>query len=82
MPYEFSSIDLSIPLRQLQKIIANNMQVQTNASPDVVPWDMLLYCIGECNYGGRVTDERDRLTLKAILADILHDGVLKPHSKS
>lgn len=38
---------------------------------DMVPFEALRYLIGHCNYGGRVTDEQDRLVLNDILADFV-----------
>ena len=41
-----------------------------------MPWKALVYLAGECNYGGRVTDERDRRTLMSLLSIVYTPQIL------
>ena len=71
VPYQFSIPDFAISVQQLQMFL--------NEFQDGVPLDALGYLVGECNYGGRVTDAHDRVTIMSILDiffidDILEDG--------
>ncbi len=53
---------------------------------DTVPLVALTYLTGECNYGGRVTDERDRRLLISLLSIFYNEQVINddnyPLSKS
>ena len=63
----FDDGDLRISVRQLAMYLADNAQV---------PFDALKYAIGEANYGGRVTDDKDRRLLNTILSRIYRPEIL------
>lgn len=44
---------------------------------DEIPFKALNYLTGECNYGGRVTDDWDRRVLKVLLKDFYNKKVPK-----
>jgi len=61
--YVFSTPDLGISRDQL-KIFLDDLQ-----EGEAVPYEALHYLVGECNYGGRVTDDKDRRCISNILTD-------------
>lgn len=62
----FNENDLRISMRQLRMFLDEY---------EDVPLDMLTYTCGECNYGGKVTDGKDRRTLMTILSDFYNEQV-------
>lgn len=41
-----------------------------------IPFEGHKYLIGECNYGGRVTDDKDRRLLTSLLNKLFNDEVV------
>ncbi|EGR32288.1 hypothetical protein IMG5_089580 [Ichthyophthirius multifiliis] len=68
IPYEFTSADFAISYSQL-KLYLNE---QEN-----IPWEALNYMVAEANYGGRVTDPKDRRLIKALLQDFYCKNILE-----
>jgi len=71
--YDFNDSDLRVSMRQL------HLMVETFDEP---PLKALRYLAGECNYGGRVTDDQDRKTLTALLADFYSQKTVEQSANS
>lgn len=74
VPYDFTESDMIISVRQLSMFLHE-------AAEDEVPWKALLYLTGECNYGGRVTDDKDRILINVLLRDYYHPTIFDPTHK-
>ncbi|XP_015437708.1 PREDICTED: dynein heavy chain 7, axonemal-like [Dufourea novaeangliae] len=65
--YGFNESDLQISAQQLQLYVHDYTEI---------PFKAIVYLTGECNYGGRVTDDRDRRCLNTILQDFYNETVI------
>jgi dynein heavy chain len=65
----FSIPDLRISMDQL-KIFLDQLKPK-----EPIPYAALSYLAGECNYGGRVTDDKDRRCLMNVLSDFYNPHI-------
>ncbi|CAK72703.1 unnamed protein product (macronuclear) [Paramecium tetraurelia] len=65
--YEFNDSDLETSQTYLKNFLDLHQEI---------PWDAILYVIGEITYGGRITDEWDRRCLQTILCKYINEDAL------
>lgn len=68
IPYGFNDSDFDISVQQLQMFINDYAEN---------PYEAVTYLTGECNYGGRVTDDWDRRLIVAILDNFVNPKVVE-----
>ena len=72
IPYTFSAADLRITIDQLVVFLDTY---------DDIPFDTLCYLTSDCNYGGRVTDDKDRRYINRAVTDYYNEGILRDDYK-
>lgn len=77
--YDFNDSDysvcedlLAIYMGRLKDGVASE-QYDKNAR---IPWQAIQYLIAEANYGGRITDDRDRRLIKVYAKEIFNDNLI------
>lgn len=70
--YEFAQGDLFVCIQQLQLFLDDY---------ETIPFKVLRYLFGEINYGGRVTDDKDRRLLNDVVSDYQCEEILDPDHK-
>ncbi|EAS04067.1 axonemal dynein heavy chain (macronuclear) [Tetrahymena thermophila SB210] len=72
IPYEFTAADFTISYSQLKMFLNEQEEI---------PWDALNYMVAEANYGGRVTDPKDRRLIKILLKNFYTEDILQDDYK-
>jgi len=49
----------------------------SEADVEYVPWDSILYLIGEVTYGGSITDETDRIVMNSTLIKFINENLFE-----
>jgi dynein heavy chain len=77
--YEFNESDLMVSLRQIE-LTLNGTDPKGSVSTSQM--EAIQYLVGECLYGGRVTDDRDRKCMNYMLLDYLAQHTTAPNTTS
>ncbi|KNC55308.1 dynein heavy chain [Thecamonas trahens ATCC 50062] len=88
VPYGWTDADLNVSLAMLREALTAEVGASGSGSEGgvrravSVPFDALLFMVGEIHYGGRITDEWDNRTLRSVLSVFVHPGLAESASES
>lgn len=68
--YDFNITDFDTSIELIKAYIDNTEE-------EDLPWDDIRYLVGRVNYEGRITDDFDKITMKAILEHFLCDNLFE-----
>ena len=72
--YDFNDSDFSICENLLSMYLSKDPN--DKEEDPALPWDAMRYLIAECNYGGRVTDARDRKLMLVYINQFFQDAAI------
>jgi len=75
--YDFNDSDFKISFR----LIALYMNKAMEDGDEELPWETLRYLIGEAMYGGRVTDDNDRVVMNTYLDEYCGNFIFDTNQK-
>ena len=52
------------------------MKLFLDEDPTKIDYNAIKYLTGECNYGGRVTDDKDRKLIMTLISDYYNDKLV------
>eukprot|EP00899_Mesostigma_viride_P009796 jgi/Mesvir1/18818/Mv04309-RA.2 len=73
VPYEFNQSDLSACVQFLQ----NHLNEMDTKKSSQVTWSTVRYMVAEIQYGGRITDDFDRVLMMTYADQYFHQGVME-----
>lgn len=68
--YDFNESDLHTSIKVLEDLLVNY--------PEEIQWTSIKFLTSDLNYGGRVTDDWDRLILRTIMNIFIDEGNMTP----
>lgn len=72
--YDFNDSDFAICENLLSMYLSKDATDKDDDPP--IPWDAMKYLIAEANYGGRVTDDRDRKLIRVYMNQFFQDAAI------
>lgn len=82
VPYEFNYSDLEASLNYIEKYLTNLMSTPLLNSPNLpIQMDVIKYMVCQVQYGGRITDDMDRLLFQEYGNTYIKDSIFQTNDQ-